>query len=574
MQGVFLTLPNGIQIRDRYVIEDLLGKGGYGSVYLVRDMRVKGNLFALKEVIDPSKQERDRFTLECEILRKLDHPALPHVYRAFSDDAMFRAYMLMDYIEGPNLEVLRQRQPQRRLPLAQVLSIMASITAAVSYLHSQSTPIIHRDIKPSNIIVAMTGDEAVLVDFGIAKEYEPDSTTTTVRRCSPGYGAPEQYSGGTDIRTDIYGMAATMYAVLTGKVPADAFQRMLQLGSKGIDPLLAVSELVPDIPPGVSQAIAKAMSINSADRFATIEEFWQALHADLPASVTTDANSISILLPATPSVPAESADDLREATPVLDEVRMPPDEEIADTSGEELAVLAREERVKATNALQKKSAAPASPEKPVLVHLQKPTVRLVKAPAFAARGKKVTLVLLMLITMTGIGMATSLLSAGSHMHGSAGLQATTRPVVQLTQSVARTPAPTPTPIAPTPTATTSSYSEQNVPRLAGTYQGTLTDTSTFQYSHMVVVISQMAGRTTFNGQLTLNRILGGISSSFTGVVDGNNEFSFTISGLSGGKPLHFYGVVQDGAYLHGNYCSSSTDYCTQNSGYFLVGPRY
>ena len=67
---------------------------------------------------------------------------------------------------------------------------------------------------------------ARFVDFGIAKEYEPDSTTTAIRHCSPGYGAPEQYSMGTDTRTDIYGLGATIYALLTGVVPADAFYRM------------------------------------------------------------------------------------------------------------------------------------------------------------------------------------------------------------------------------------------------------------------------------------------------------------------------------------------------------------
>src|SRR5205807_224448 len=97
--------------------------------------------------------------------------ALPHVYRVFKDDVHDRAYMLMDYVEGPNLEILRQQKPGKRLLLPQVLTIMAPIMNAISYLHSQHPSIIHRDIKPANIIVPVSGDEAVLVDFGIAKEY-------------------------------------------------------------------------------------------------------------------------------------------------------------------------------------------------------------------------------------------------------------------------------------------------------------------------------------------------------------------------------------------------------------------
>src|SRR5947209_13301548 len=236
-------------------------------------------MFALKEVIEPSKQEQDRFQFEGEVLKRLDHPALPRVYRVFEDEKNDRAYMLMDYIEGPNLEMLRQQQPGKRFSLSQVMTIMGPIVSAVDYLHKQRPPIIHRDIKPANIIVPPSGQGAVLVDFGIAKEYDEDSTTTAIRHCSPGYGAPEQYARGTNTRTDIYGLAATFYAILTGNVPTDALYRMTQLGSKGEDPLEPIHTLVPTIPIAVSEIIQRAMSINSNDRFASVDEFWQALNA-------------------------------------------------------------------------------------------------------------------------------------------------------------------------------------------------------------------------------------------------------------------------------------------------------
>ncbi len=278
MQSMQTTLPIGTIIRDRYFVEGLLGKGGFGAVYLVRDMRVRQNLFALKELHEPSKQERDRFTFEGEVLKRLDHPALPHIYRTFNDDKNGRAYILMDYIEGINLERLRQQQPEKRLPLPQVLSLMETIIDAVSYLHHQHPPIIHRDIKPANIIAPKAGNGTVLVDFGIAKEYDPDSTTTAIRHCSPGYGAPEQYSMGTDTRTDIYGLGATIYALLTGVVPADAFYRMMELGNKSIDPLEPMNQLVPSIPAPVAEAVQHAMALGRDDRFPTVEEFWQALN--------------------------------------------------------------------------------------------------------------------------------------------------------------------------------------------------------------------------------------------------------------------------------------------------------
>src|SRR5713101_3821847 len=116
-----MTLAVGTTIRDpsgeRYLIEGLLGTGGFGAVYLVRDRRVKDNLFALKEVIDPNKRDRERFIFEGEILKRLDHRALPRVYRVFEHDKLKRVYLLMDYIKGRNLEALRKEQPDQRFAL-------------------------------------------------------------------------------------------------------------------------------------------------------------------------------------------------------------------------------------------------------------------------------------------------------------------------------------------------------------------------------------------------------------------------------------------------------------------------
>src|SRR5713101_550071 len=279
MQQEQIILPSGVSVRDpageRYVIETLLGEGGSGAVYLVRDQSAYPKRFALKEVINPDKHDRERFIFEGQVLWRLEHPALPRVYQVFENDKLRRVYMLMDYIEGPNLEALQKEQPEQRFPLALSLALLAPIIEALTYLHHQDPPIVHRDVKPANIIVPMKGEGAVLVDFGIAKEFVEDKTTSVIRHGSPGYAAPEQYGGGTNPQTDLYGLGATLYTMLTGVIPPDAITRATR--SKSLDPLRPVNLLVPAIAPEVARAIEGAMNISIDDRFQTIEQFWQEL---------------------------------------------------------------------------------------------------------------------------------------------------------------------------------------------------------------------------------------------------------------------------------------------------------
>src|SRR6266702_1997332 len=285
MQNVQAAHPYGSVIGERYLVRDLLGEGGYGAVYLVRDQqRVNRNvstLFVLKEVINSSKQERDQIIFEGMFLRRLHHRSLPRVHHVFKDDKNNRVYILMDYIEGPNLTLMRLREPEERFSLPHAMTFMTPIVDAVTYLHSQQPPIIHKNITPTNIILPHGIAEPVLVDFGIAKAFDPDSTNTAVRYFSFGYGAPEQYNEDACIRTDIYGLAATFYSLLTGLIPPDALYRIVQLNNTGSDPLVPANQITPVIPPATTEAIHRAMSISSNDRFSTVEEFWQDLTAHL-----------------------------------------------------------------------------------------------------------------------------------------------------------------------------------------------------------------------------------------------------------------------------------------------------
>src|SRR5579872_2570168 len=215
-------LPERVTVRDpngnQYVVERVLGKGEFGAVYLVRERSQSQRVFALKEVINPNIEESERFTFEAEVLKRLHHPALPRVYRVFENANLKRVYLLMDYIEGENLADLQKEQPGKYFSLPVALDLMAPIIDALIYLHAKKPPIVHRDIKPANIILPISG-EAMLVDFGSAKEYVPNTNTTMIGHRSPGYAAPEQYRKGTSPATDVYGLGATLYALLTGVTP-------------------------------------------------------------------------------------------------------------------------------------------------------------------------------------------------------------------------------------------------------------------------------------------------------------------------------------------------------------------
>lgn len=304
--GATIQAPDG----SRYRTEAHLGAGGFGAIYLVRKTRQQGGLFALKEVFCFTQRERDRVIFEGEILKRLNHEALPRVYHVFDDEEHTRVYLLMDYIKGADLELLRRQQEEKRIPLSRVLVIMAPIIGAISYMHSQRPPIIHRDIKPSNIIVPAVSDGGVLVDFGLAKVYVLEGATTTLRHGTPGYAALEQYGGRTNPRTDIYGLGATLYTLLTGTTPTDAIDRIMP--ELETDPLMPVHLRVPSVPRTVSEDIQRAMAISSQERFSTVQEFWRTLYAhatqqDRPIETETTAPLASNAVDATEILPVVTA---------------------------------------------------------------------------------------------------------------------------------------------------------------------------------------------------------------------------------------------------------------------------
>ncbi len=547
MQEVQTTLPVGSILRERYVVEGLLGKGGFGAVYLVSDARVKGNLYALKEAINPQKKDRQRFIFEGELLRRLDHRSLPRVYRVFEDDSQHRAYMLMDYIEGLNLEVMRQHQPGKRFSLSQVLTILAPIVDAVSYLHNQNPPVLHRDIKPSNIIVPASDDDAVLVDFGIAKEYNPDATTTAFRTGSPGYAPPELYSTGTSTLSDVYELGATFYTLLTGSVPDDALHRMTCIGNDQDDPLEPVNRLNQDIPQQVAKAIHQALAINSQARFASVEQFWKAFEAQ-PAWKPLHIPIIALAAASTQLTASQK--NVNTPIPAMVEVHKQSTNHRSPIFRVLLLVLL---------VLLAVSGIGAGLYRYFASH---PAANSLTPTPQVQTSNTVTVA----ISPTPLPTKASTTGAPT-AHPKA--TPTSLPILVPTPPPTATPTPRPTP-APSPIPTPVLY-----PNVAGTYNGTIDDTTANIITGMALSIRQQAGQGTIKGYFTVNPPLTG-SGNFTGSVNTNNYIQFVVRANKKNEPLYFWGWLQSDGSLKGDYCSlNKQNQCDPNaatSGTWNVAP--
>ncbi len=292
-----MTFVTGQIINERYRIVKQLAQGGFGAVYRAWDLNLKVPC-AVKE--NPSSQEavQEQFISEASILATLRHPNLPRVTDFFSIPGMGQ-YLVMDYIEGKDLQEMLDEQ-QGPLPEEQVLSWIAQIGDALAYLHEQDPPIIHRDIKPANIKIT-ADNKAVLVDFGIAKIQRPKKLTAIgARAVTPGFSPPEQYGqGATDIRSDVYALGATIYALLTGEAPADSVDLL-----SGAAALPSVSAVNAQVSPSTSAVVERAMQLEKKERFESVVAFMSAL-TPAPPTVKEVAPEAYQVIPEAQAVPFE-----------------------------------------------------------------------------------------------------------------------------------------------------------------------------------------------------------------------------------------------------------------------------
>ncbi|HEY7359087.1 MAG TPA: serine/threonine-protein kinase [Ktedonobacterales bacterium] len=267
-------LPANRLLQDRYLILKKLAQGGQSAVYLVADTLDHSAQYALKEMSESElnlaerKQAIADFQREADMLRLLNHPALAKVYSTFVEDA--KHYMLMEYVAGRNLEEVLA-EAGKPLAEAQVVSWGIALCDVLAYLHQQDPPIIYRDLKPSNVIVRQ--DQTVkLIDFGIARFHQTGQSKDTVCLGTDGYAPIEQYSGKTEPASDIYALGATLYQLMSNKVPAAAPTRVANVAS-----FLPPRQLNPALSGAVEAVILRAMEVHPTQRYADADEMKAAL---------------------------------------------------------------------------------------------------------------------------------------------------------------------------------------------------------------------------------------------------------------------------------------------------------
>jgi len=297
-----MNLPNGYLLQNsKYRLTHVVGQGGFGITYKgVWFTEVKGALgtvktevpIAIKEYFfkDYCYRDKDSYAVrvhsetgknlfdkfkeklikEARILSDVHHPNIVNVLEVFEENNT--AYIAMEYISGLSLKEMMEREGT--LPEEKVLKYIHQIGEALQFVHDNN--IIHLDVKPSNILIDRR-DNARLIDFGVSKRYdtpEEHETSTTMLTLSKGFASIEQYDNEGTLSfspyPDIYSLGATMYNLLTAKIPTESILRATR-------PLAKPTELNPAISEKTENVILQAMEVVATDRFATVRDMLDAL---------------------------------------------------------------------------------------------------------------------------------------------------------------------------------------------------------------------------------------------------------------------------------------------------------
>lgn len=293
-------------LQNRYRVGRPLGQGGMGAVYEATDERF-GRTVAIKQAFFSAAALRRAFEREARLLNDLRHPALPVVIDYFAEGNDW--FLVMDYVAGEDLgaRLVRLGKP---FEVEEVLRWSDQVLDALEYLHAQDPPVVHRDIKPQNLKLTPRG-EVKLLDFGLAKgtvtASQPDTGARSVAGYTPHYAPIEQVQGaGTDVRSDLYSLAATVYHLLTGRVPPDALDRAMRQLNGEADPLVRLADANPNVSQDVSEVLWRAMATSANQRPASATAMRRALREASGISWPTTMPTSGIVRPYSTAPTAES----------------------------------------------------------------------------------------------------------------------------------------------------------------------------------------------------------------------------------------------------------------------------
>ncbi len=246
----------GITFKGRYRALEPISAGAMGAVYRAVDIET-GAEVALKQSTNPAHDQR--FEAEARLLSSLGHPRVVRIVDHFA--APSGQYLVMELVHGIDLGQLLKQRGQPGLPVEQSIEYVRQACEALQYVHDQQ--IIHRDVKPQNLILGEQG--VVLVDFGIARLLDEPESQGTVGIGTPRFMAPEVFAGGrVSPRTDVFGIAATLWTLIAGRTPVYADPTKLTSLSHDVTPELertveAGLELIPERRVASMAAFAKAL---------------------------------------------------------------------------------------------------------------------------------------------------------------------------------------------------------------------------------------------------------------------------------------------------------------------------
>ena len=263
----------GLTLNDRYRVLAPISSGAMGAVYRAVDIE-SGAEVALKQ--SKSAQHDQRFEVEARLLASLQHPRVVRILDHFS--ASSGQYLVMELVRGTELGVLLKERGRPGLPIDQAVEYVRQACEALQYIHDQQ--IVHRDVKPQNLILGEHG--VVLVDFGIARALDESESPGTVGIGTPRFMAPEVFGGGdVSPRTDVFGVAATLWNLIAGRPPVYAEPTQL-------------STINGDVTPELEHTIGAGLEMIPDRRVASVAAFAKALGAPLRAEDSGLSLAISI----------------------------------------------------------------------------------------------------------------------------------------------------------------------------------------------------------------------------------------------------------------------------------------